>query len=100
VRSQTWAYFLLPGQDLRGKCAMSWRTPRSGSKRPLGSPAWDVPTETAVLYLMKVPVESSDHSFSNGEHVNFAARSANYIIVMMRRAGVAASRQITSLLAR
>jgi hypothetical protein len=49
---------------------------------------------------MKVPVESADYAFTSEEQVNLAARSANYIIVMTRRAGVAASRQITSLLAR
>jgi hypothetical protein len=79
---------------------MSWRTLRRGSKRPLSLPAWDDPTKTAELYLMKVPVDSADYSFASGEQVNLAARSVNYIIVMMRRAGSAASRRITSLLAR
>lgn len=100
MRPQARPYFLPPAQDLRGKRAMSWRTPRRGSKRPLGPPAWDDPTKKAELYLMKVPVESADYAFASGEQVNLAVRSANYIIVMTRRAGVAASRQITSLLAR
>ena len=79
---------------------MSWRTPRRGSKPPLSSPAWDDPTKTAVLYLMKVPVDDADYSFASEKQVNLAVRSVNYINVMMRRARIAVSRRITSLLAR
>lgn len=100
VRPQARTYFLPPAQDLRGKCTMSWRTPRRGSKRPLSPPAWDDPTKTAELYLVKVPVGSADYSFASQKKVNLAARSVNYIIVMVRRARGAVSRQITSLLAR
>lgn len=79
---------------------MSWRTPRRGSRPPLSSPAWDDPTKTAELYLMKVPVDSAGYSFASGKQVNLAVRSANYINVMLRRARFAVSRRITSLLAR
>ncbi len=79
---------------------MSWRTLRGGSKPPLSLSAWDDPTKTAELYLVKVPVDGAACSFASGKQVNLAVRSANYIIVMFRRAGIVVSRRIASLLAR
>lgn len=77
---------------------MSWRTWRTASKPSLSPPAWDNPTRTAELYLMKVPVDSPEYSSACGKQVNLAVRSANYMNVMLRRARIAASRRIVSLL--
>jgi hypothetical protein len=79
---------------------MSWRTLRTGSKPSLSPPAWDNPTRRAELYLMKVPVDGTERSFACGKQVDLVTRLVNYIIVMMRRAGIMVSRRIASLLPR
>lgn len=75
---------------------MSRRSLRIGSRQPSSPPAWGDPSGTAELYLLKVPVDRSDRSFT-GKQVNLIMRLATYAIFLVRRTRIAVSRLFASL---
>lgn len=78
---------------------MSWRTVRTGSRPLFRPPAWGDPSALAELHLLKVPVDEVSRSFAAIQR-NLSRRSVIYVIFLVRRTEIAASRLITSLRAR
>jgi len=63
-----------------------WRQARRRVRQD-GLPVWAEPTMLAELHALKLPVGTADSPPAGGRRVRRPAKPANYITVMMRRAG-------------
>jgi hypothetical protein len=63
-----------------------WRRARRPVRQG-GLPVWAEPTMLAELHALKLPVGTDDSPPAGGRRARLPAKPANYITVMMRRAG-------------